>query len=132
MPMPRAVARFNRYPNRIVSRIARHIPPLLLLTHTGRTSGKEYQTPVCGFRTDAGFIIALTYGREADWVRNVLAAGGCDVEYRNRRLTLTDPTLVVTDPHEQPHEQPLPGAIKRALGLLRVRDFLTLRVARPD
>ncbi len=128
MPMPRAVARFNRYPNRIVSRIARHIPPLLLLTHTGRTSGKEYQTPVCGFQTDAGFIIALTYGREADWVRNVLAVGRCEVMYRNRRMNLTEPRLVNADPREQP----LPGAIKRALGLLRVRDFLTLRVARPD
>lgn len=127
MPMPRAVARFNRYPNRIVRRIAPHVPPFLLLAHTGRTSGKEYQTPVCGFRTDEGFIIALTYGRESDWVRNVLAMGRCEVVYRNRRLTLTNPTLVASDPRDQP----LPGAIGRVLGLMSVRDFLTLRVVSP-
>ncbi len=129
MPMPRAVARANRVVvNPIVRRFAGRIPPFVLVHHTGRKSGATYQVPVWGFRTPEGFIIALTYGPEADWVRNVLAAGRCDVEYRNRRMTLTDPILVDADPREQP----LPGVIKRVLGLMKVRDFLTLRAESSD
>lgn len=125
MPMPRAVARFNRVIfNPIVRRFAGRVAPTMLVRHKGRKSGTTYQTPVFGFLTADGFIIALTYGPGADWVRNVLAAGGCEVEYRNRRMTLTDPALVAEDPRTQP----LPGIIQRALGLMKVRDFLTLRV----
>jgi hypothetical protein len=29
------------------------------------------------FRAPEGFLIALTYGRESEWVRNVVAAGVC-------------------------------------------------------
>lgn len=126
MPLPRAVARFNRTTfNPIVRRFVGRVPPTMLVSHTGRKSGKTYQTPVFGFPTADGFIIiALTYGPEADWVRNVLAAGRCDVTYRSRRITLTDPALLDADPRAQP----LPGVIQRALRLMKVRDFLTLRV----
>lgn len=79
----------------------------MLVNHLGRKSGAACRVPVWGFRTPEGFIIALTYCSEADWVRNVLAAGRCDIEYRNRRMMLTDPALVVADPREQP----LPGII---------------------
>jgi len=27
-----------------------------------------------------GFLIALTYGWESEWVRNLVAAGGCQLE----------------------------------------------------
>lgn len=125
MPMPRAVARFNRYPNRIARRLAPHLPPFLLLTHTGRTSGKQYWTPVFGFRTDDGFVIALTYGRESDWVRNVLAAGGGEAVYRRRAYALSEPQLVRDDPKRQP----LPGIVRRVLPLLNVDDFLLVRAS---
>lgn len=123
MPLPRAVARFNRYPNWIARRLAPHVPPFLLVTHTGRTSGKRYRTPVFGFRTDDGFIIALTYGRESDWVRNVLAADGCEAVYRRQRFSLTDLRLITGDPRQQP----LPGVVGRALHRFNVNDFLLVR-----
>jgi deazaflavin-dependent oxidoreductase (nitroreductase family) len=123
MPMSRAVARFNRYPNRIARRLAPYLPPFLLLTHMGRSSGKRYRTPVFGFRTDDGFVIALTYGRESDWVRNVLAAEGGEAVYRRRAYTLSEPRLV----HGDPKRQPLPGVVRLVLPLLNVDDFLLVR-----
>ena len=74
MPIPRGVARFNR---RVVNRITRPIvgwlPGFALLCHTGRRSGRTYRTPIMAFRGGDGYRIALTYGVETDWVRNVLA-----------------------------------------------------------
>ena len=32
------------------------------------------------FRVSEGFLIALTYGRECEWVKNVVAAGECQLE----------------------------------------------------
>jgi hypothetical protein len=43
-----------------------------------------HHTLVKPFRSPDGFVIALTYGPDRDWVRNVLAAGGCTIEWRGR------------------------------------------------
>src|ERR1700686_4258173 len=72
----RWVAAFNlAVTNRITSRFAARLPGFGILTHVGRKSGKPYRTPVNVFRAPEGFLIALTYGRESQWVKNVLAAG---------------------------------------------------------
>lgn len=126
MPMPRAVARFNRYPNRIARRLAPFVPPFLLVSHTGRTSDKRYQTPVFGFRTAEGFVIALTYGRNSDWVKNVLASNGCEAVYRHQEFSLTDPRLISGDPAQQP----LPAVVHRLLPLFNVTDFMLVRATK--
>jgi hypothetical protein len=46
------------------------------------------------FRATDGYVIALTYGAEAEWVRNVLAAGGCELVTRGRRHGLAAPTII--------------------------------------
>lgn len=121
MPLPRVVARTNRaILNPIVRRFAGRIAPFALVNHTGRKSGSAYQTPVWGFPTPDGFAIVLTYGPGADWVRNVLAAGRADIVYRNRAITLTDPTLIDADPRTQP----LPEILTRGLRLMGMHDFL--------
>src|SRR5438270_10605225 len=95
MPLSRRVAQFNRrVTNRITRRIAGWMPGFAIVTHIGRKSGRTYRTPVNVFRTRDGFRIALTYGAESDWVRNVLAAGGCELEYMRRHMTLTDPRTI--------------------------------------
>src|ERR1700738_1347658 len=91
----RWVAAFNRtILNRITSRFAHRLPGFGILTHVGRKSGRVYRTPVNVFRTPEGFLIALTYGRESEWVRNVLAAGGCQLEARGVPYQLSAPTIV--------------------------------------
>ena len=88
----RWVAAFNlAITNRITSRFANRLPGFGILTHEGRKPGKLYRTPVNVFREADGFLIALTYGRECEWVKNVLAAGGCELETRGVRYQLSAP-----------------------------------------
>ncbi len=82
----RWVAAFNlAVTNRITSRFAGRLPGFGILTHVGRKSGKVYRTPINVFRASSGFIIALTYSSQSEWVKNVLAAGiedrGCGRVY---------------------------------------------------
>lgn len=46
-----------------------------IIRHRGRTSGRAYETPVGVLVGDDGFEVALPYGPETDWVRNIMAAG---------------------------------------------------------
>lgn len=125
MPLPMTLARFNRrVTNRVARRFAGRIPPLANLEHRGRTSGRAYRTPVVLFRDgEDGLVIALTYGPGTDWVRNVLAAGGCTIESGGRRVALTEPRLL----HGDRGLASLPHPVRFALRLLHVEDYLLLR-----
>jgi deazaflavin-dependent oxidoreductase (nitroreductase family) len=98
MPAPRSLARFNkRFTNRLTSKVAGYLPGFAIVSHVGRKSGRIYRTPVNAFRTDGGYIIALTYGAQSDWVKNVLAAGSCELQTRGRRVRLFDPCIVTDE-----------------------------------
>lgn len=92
--LARRIARFNRrFTNRVTGPVAPHLPGFGVVAHVGRRSGRRYQTPVNVFAREDGFVIALTYGREAQWVSNVLAAGGCELTTRGHRYRLTRPEI---------------------------------------
>jgi hypothetical protein len=57
---------------------------LSLLKHRGRRSGRVYETPLAAYPFGDGFILALAYGPDVDWCRNVLAAGKCTLLYRGQ------------------------------------------------
>jgi deazaflavin-dependent oxidoreductase (nitroreductase family) len=118
------LARFNRVPNRFVRTFARWLPPLSVVTHRGRRSGRPYRTPVVAFHIDGGYVISLPYGPDRDWVRNVLAAGSCTLERGGRRVELAGPTLLGVDGAAL-----LPAPARPVLRLLRVRGFLRLSAA---
>ena len=89
MPIPRTVGRWNKVGlNRVTRRIAPWLPGFGVVVHRGRRSGRRYRTPVNVFPTQDGYRFALTYGPDTDWVRNVLAAGGCELETRGRVVRL--------------------------------------------
>ena len=95
MPLPRALARFNlKVTNPILGHVAGRLPGFAIVTHVGRRSGTRRTTPVNLFRDGETYVIALTYGRGSQWVKNVLAAGGCDIHTRGRDLHLVDPRVV--------------------------------------
>jgi len=120
MPIPMAVARFNRsVTNRILGPVAGRLPGFGIVVHRGRTSGREYRTPVNVFRRRGGFAIALTYGPESQWVQNVLAAGGCQIETGGRRYTVTHARLV-----RDPSRRGVPPLVRAVLGLADVEHFL--------
>ena len=123
MPFPRTVARTNRYwVNPVARRLAGKLPPFILIRHVGRSSGKEYETPVWAFRQPDGFLIVLTYGPDTDWLRNLQAAGSCEGVYGGTTYRLTDPRIVEGDSRSQP----LPWLVQRVVGTLSVRYFLYL------
>ena len=123
MPLPKRLARFNRVvTNRITDPIARTLPGFGIVLHTGRRSGREYRTPVNAFRTPDGYLIALTYGPDSDWTRNVLAAGGCRLLTRGRTVALTDPKMIHAERHDA-----LPAVVRAVLARVDVHDYLELR-----
>jgi deazaflavin-dependent oxidoreductase (nitroreductase family) len=118
----RWVAAFNlAVTNRITSRFAARLHGFGILTHVGRKSGKLYRTPVNVFRLSEGFLIALTYGRDSEWVRNVLAAGGCQLETQGVRYQLVAPTIV-----HDPTRGRFPPFVRVVLGLIGANDFMQL------
>jgi len=91
--------------------------------HTGRRSGRQYRTPVNVFSRPAGFVIALTYGADSEWVHNVIASGGCALETRGRTYRLGSPRLFRDERHRA-----VPPAVGVILGLLGCADFLELAI----
>lgn len=65
-----------------------------VIHHTGRRSGKEYSTPVVALPAGEHFILPLTYSEKTDWSRNVLAAGGCQMELKGKFYSLHNPQLI--------------------------------------
>jgi deazaflavin-dependent oxidoreductase (nitroreductase family) len=90
----RRIAHFNRrVTNRLTRPMARRLPGFGVVIHTGRKSKHRYETPVNVFRAADGYAITLTYDAEADWVKNVLAAGASELITRGHRQRLTSPTI---------------------------------------
>lgn len=122
MALTHGLARFNRrVTNRMTQLFAGRLPGFAILIHTGRRSGQTYRTPINAFRDGNDYIIALTYGAETDWVRNVEAAGGCELVTRGRRVRLTNPRIV-TDPSRR--WAPLP--VRLVLGIIGASQYLRL------
>jgi deazaflavin-dependent oxidoreductase (nitroreductase family) len=95
----RRLARFNRVvTNRIQGTWAWLIPPWVVIVNQGRTSGRSYRTPALGSIHHNGhethLAVGLPYGDDADWVRNVMAAGGGKVVRSGRKRILSDPRIV--------------------------------------
>ena len=93
MPIPRIVRQWNKAGlNRVTKHIAPWAPGLGVVIHRGRRSGRLYQTPVNVFAAKDRYVFALTYGPDTDWVKNVLAAGGCELRTRGHATRLTSPS----------------------------------------
>ncbi len=124
MPAPRWLARLNRRAtNHVMEPVALRLPGFGVVIHRGRKSGRTYRTPVNVFQRPGGFVLALTYGRDSQWVHNVLANGDCDLETRGRIWRLTDPRIF-----RDPGHRAVPKPIGYILGLLNVNDFLDLTI----
>lgn len=127
MVLTKRVARFNRLvTNRITLPVAGWLPGFGLVRHVGRRSGRTYRTPVNVFRTPGGYVVALTYGPDADWVKNVLAAGGCELVTRRGTHDLTDPRIVRDETRAG-----MPWVVRQVLAANDVSDFLHLSGRQP-
>jgi deazaflavin-dependent oxidoreductase (nitroreductase family) len=93
-----------------------------VVIHRGRRSGRLYETPVSVFAAKDGYVFALIYGPDTDWVKNVLAAGGCELRTRGHATRLTSPRLY----HDESRRGIRPME-RQVLRLIGVADFLCLQ-----
>jgi deazaflavin-dependent oxidoreductase (nitroreductase family) len=128
MPLPKRLARFNlRVTNPVLRHVAVRAPGFAIVHHTGRRSGTARTTPVNMFRHGDEYTIPLTYGRDSQWVRNVLAAGAFEAQVKGRTIALTRPEIE----HDPTHSR-VPAPIRPILQALGVDDFVVAYNARPD
>ena len=128
MPLPRRLAKFNRVvTNRVLGPFAQYLPGFGVVWHVGRRSGRTYRTPVNLYKRGDGYVIALMYGADSQWVRNVVAAGGADVESRGRRLRLVRPEVV-----RDPTRSLVPKLVRVPVRLVNVDEFMLLERADAD
>lgn len=82
--------------NRVALRLAgtRAMPVWAVVHHVGRKSGAAYATPVAVFPAAGVLYVGLPWGREADWVSNLRAAGGGTMVWKGRSYDVSDPTFV--------------------------------------
>ena len=121
MKLSRRVARFNKaVNNRIQGVYAWLLPPWAVILHRGRRSGRAYRTPLLAFKRDRALIIALLYGEESDWLRNLKAGGGGRVVRMGRTYELSAPRVVAANATELSRLSPL------ARGYCRLADNLVL------
>jgi deazaflavin-dependent oxidoreductase (nitroreductase family) len=118
----RWVAAFNlAVTNRITSRSADRLPGFGILTHVGRKSGRVYRTPVNVFRAPEQFIIALTYSSQSEWVKNVVAAGGCKLKTRGKKYQLSAPKIV-----RDPTRRRFPIPVRIVLRIVGADEYMEL------
>ena len=112
----------TRYLNPLIRPLAGWLPGFGVLTFRGRRTNRTYRIPVNVFRRGDAFLFVLTYGSDAEWVKNVLAAGEASIRVRATSYHLAEPELLV-DPSR--HLAPLPV---RLIGRLdNVTEFLRMR-----
>ena len=128
MVLPRWLARANRAGlNRVVKHAAPWAPTLGLVVHHGRRSGRRYETPIMVFRDGNKFLVALTYGGEhTEWVKNVVAADGCELRTGGRVYQMGAPRV-----YQDESRAGIRPVERQALRLLGVSDFLSLTITDP-
>jgi deazaflavin-dependent oxidoreductase (nitroreductase family) len=99
-----------------------------IIRHTGRTSGRQYETPVTAMVTADGFVIALPYGRNTDWLKNVLAQGSATMVHDGTGYRVDQPQVV---PSASAAADFSPTE-RRTLRWFGVDECLRLRRAGPD
>jgi len=96
--MHRALYRATR--GRLGRRLARH--DMLLLTTTGRTSGRPHTVPLLYLRVKGEFAVIASYGghpRHPDWYRNLLAEARAEVQVDGDRFPVVARTAEGAERH---------------------------------
>jgi deazaflavin-dependent oxidoreductase (nitroreductase family) len=96
--LPNIVRYFSSlFKKRMIADVESGKSEMSIISHTGRKSGRAYRTPVEAIFLDNEVLIGLVYGRKTDWLKNVLAQGGCSIFYKLQMYTATDPIILPAD-----------------------------------
>jgi deazaflavin-dependent oxidoreductase (nitroreductase family) len=127
VPLPRTLARFNRVvTNRIGRPLAGRLPGFALIVHRGRKSGSEYRTPVNAWFDDERIIVALTYGPDTDWLKNLSAAAGGSVVAGRSTYRVGGPVLIGPEGMGR-----MPAVARPILRMIDVDEFALLPLITP-
>ena len=129
MKFPDGIRTFNkRYLNRLTGKIARaSFGPFSIIEHVGRKSGKPYQTPIIVIPSAGSFVLALTYGPEVDWYRNVLAAGRCKILWHQQEYMIDEIESLGVE-QALPY---FPWFERLVLKLVGIQDFVRMKYRSP-
>lgn len=95
-----------------------------VIRHVGRSSGTTFRTPLDAFSINGGYVFALVYGSESDWVKNIQVAGTATLEEEGEEVTLTNPRVIGRDEAEAL----VPAATEAAPKWLNVNEFLRMDI----
>jgi deazaflavin-dependent oxidoreductase (nitroreductase family) len=123
----RAVRSIARFVNPVTLQIAGRgwMPIVGILHHRGRQSGRAYATPLGMRRLGNRFVLPRTFGENAAWYLNVLAAGGGVVTYLGKDYTVVEPEVIdytAAAPAFPPYE-------RLQFRLIGINEYLQLRIA---
>lgn len=130
MPLPMWVTRVNlRVANPVIGMLSDDLPPLATLHHVGRTSGRRFRTPIMAFPSPdhRRITIALTYGPQVQWLRNIEAGRPARLVRRRRVLALSDPVRL----HGAEGARSVPRWTRLALRALGTDEFVSLQADDP-
>lgn len=91
-----------------------------IVQHVGRKSGNEFRNPVSAYPLGDGFVIAVLYGADSNWVRNAFAAGHFDLQTKGEIHRLERPELVGPDRALRAHPYP----IRRMLRTKNIQEYV--------
>ena len=123
--LPDRIRIFNKYVTNRLLRVFTNLShgPFAIIRHVGRRSGKPYETVIMVWPTGEGFVIALTYGPEVDWYRNMLAAGGGTLVWHKRVYVVGKP-----EPIDAKTALPaFPAAFRPIFRRAGMQDFVWMR-----
>jgi len=121
MPMPHWWGQINK---RIFNPRALENGKWDVINHMGRTSGKEYRTPLAATEIDGTFVFIVVYGSRSDWVQNILASGTATLETGHEVVELTRPRLIAGEVARPM----LDGHVTLPPGFLKVDQYLQMDV----
>jgi deazaflavin-dependent oxidoreductase (nitroreductase family) len=106
----------------------RHFHMAAQIRHVGRRSGRTYTTPVSARRSGDMVAIALTFGNQSDWSRNVRSAGGGAIRIAGEDYDVTQPR-VMSRQEAKPLVQAAFSPTERAgFRMLGIKQVMILRV----
>jgi deazaflavin-dependent oxidoreductase (nitroreductase family) len=121
MPIPKSITYINKHiTNRFFIPFAGWIPPFAIVEHSGRKSGLQYKTPILAFPTRNGYVFALTYGKNVDWLKNIQASGNGILKYNGG----TDQIHNFHFSIYKDVRKIFPGMVRLFLEILQVKDYL--------
>ncbi len=113
----------KHFTNKLMIRISgKNLGLFVILSHTGRKSGRLYRIPIIAERVEDGFVIALTYGKKVDWYANVKARGACWIQWKYQDYSLVNPVFL----EKERGLSAFPSFIRTGLRMMGIEYFLKL------